>query len=895
MRTLDIQHNSPFFSIILLVGLLAFSTLLTGCGKGIYSSYERAEELSQSGQYEPAIEIYHQALDKDPKNATLLNNLAVLHYKKGDLASAAQRFEESLKLAPSDETIRENLANIYLAIAERHKKRGDYVSAKREYEKALVYKPKAPVIYYELCLLALQHGESEQARNYLQQLEKVANTPQLTRLAKALFHRSQASAYELRQNWRGAISEYRKVLQVNPADLASRYQMAMSYARLGEYNRAISILKDLASVAPAGLELQYEIGLLYWKQGDGDRAIASLEDARQSAGVKNKAENALKDIYLSLAMEPERAGKFDVAANFYEKALRLNPRDASLYYKLGHLSAKLGRVEDAIAYFQSARKLNPRDVKSLNDLAVIYYRHRQPNKTTLVEEDIPPQTADDFKKLVREAAEKNKVELSLLMALIKAESTFDPYQVSKAGAAGLTQLMPATARDMGLKVPQYRNIKKPHKNPVVDERFDPVKSINAGTRYLGMMFTMFDNPIDAIAAYNWGPGNVQRKLKKWWDIPDKEETLGHVYKVMRQKHKYDQAPQSLEADLSTLAQKSAQAVAQQSAWRKQAVAPALYAEDTINQFRAVKDDSTVLLNLGRIYESEGKYQQAANCYEQILAQAPNQEVYLSLGSVYLRQRKYDDAIKAFERGLAGGGTLAHGNTGLGAAFCAVGKCKDALPYWQRAARAENGNADYHSSLGITYLKAGRINDAAAAFRRATSLDQEHSIANNGLIATLLAKRFSAVEKGRLQANLCVLPFGDSARLTSPRGLMLWPVNGRITSCFGWRIDPILKKERQFHNGIDIAAPVGTPVKAPLDGIVIKTYRNSASGNVIILKHDGGYQTDFRHLSKILVKEGQSVHRSDIIGEVGNTGRRTTGPHLHFGVMKDGKYVDPLNF
>ena len=246
MYTSNIQNNSQILSVIALVNVLALFSLLTGCGKNTYSYYERAEELNQAGQYEQAIEIYHQALTKDAKNATLLNNLAVLHYKKGDLKTAANRFEESLKLAPSDGAIRENLANIYIALARDCKKRGDYVNAKRVYERTLVYKPNNGAIYHELCLLALQDGELEQARSYLQQLEKVATTPQLTRLAKALFHRSQASAYELRQNWRGAIGEYQQVLQVNPEYLASRYQMAVLYARLGEYNRAISVLKDLS-------------------------------------------------------------------------------------------------------------------------------------------------------------------------------------------------------------------------------------------------------------------------------------------------------------------------------------------------------------------------------------------------------------------------------------------------------------------------------------------------------------------------------------------------------------------------------------------------------------------------------------------------------------------------
>ena len=754
----QIQNNLQIFSIIALVNVLAFFSLLTGCGKGIYSYYERAEKLAQAEQYEQAIEIYRQALAKDAENVTLLNNLAVLYYGQGDLVRAAERFEECLRLSPSDDTVRKNLANVYIALAQDYENRGDYVSAKRVYEKTLVHKPDNALIYYKLCLIALQNGELEQAQSYLQRLAKIATTPQLTMLAEVLFHRSQASAYERRQNWKGAIGEYQEVLRVNPEDLASRYQMAVLYARLGEYNRAISVLKDLSLVAPDGVELQYEIGLLHRKQGNTNEAIASLESARQHAGVKNEAETALTDIYVSLAIEQERVGNFDAAANIYEKALSINPGDAKLHYKLGHLHEKLGHLQDAMAHFQSARELNPQDVKTLNDLGVIHYRRRQPEKTIMVEEDVLPKTVNDFTKFVRETAAKHNVKLPILMALMKAESTFDPYQVSKAGAAGLMQLMPVTAMDMGLKVPEYRNIKKPNKNPFVDERFDPVKNIDAGARYLRMMLNMFDNnTIDAIAAYNWGPGNVQRKLKEWWQIPDKEETQGHVFKVMRQKERYELSPESLEPDMNMLARNCTQAIAKRNAQQKQATIPDLYVEDIIELFQAVKDDNIVLLNLGRIYEAEGKYQNAANCYERILAQKPQQHIYLSLGNIYLIQRKYDEAIKAFERGLAGNSTFPYGSAGLGVALCAVGKYKEAIPHLQRSARAEAKNPDYHSSLGIAYLKEGKINDAEGEFWRATNLDKRHPIANNGLISTLLAKQLPFVERQRISANLFVLP------------------------------------------------------------------------------------------------------------------------------------------
>ena len=127
---------------------------------------------------------------------------------------------------------------------------------------------------------------------------------------------------------------------------------------------------------------------------------------------------------------------------------------------------------------------------------------------------------------------------------------------------------------------------------------------------------------------------------------------------------------------------------------------------------------------------------------------------------------------------------------------------------------------------------------------------------------------------------------------------IWPVRrGRITARFGYRIDPFTGA-RAKHLGIDIAAPEGTPIFAPADGVVIKvvkTYkRNKSYGKYIIIDHGSGYQTLYGHLHSIKVRIGQKVRRWDVIATVGQTGR-ATGPHLHYEVMTYGKKVNPLNY
>lgn len=119
--------------------------------------------------------------------------------------------------------------------------------------------------------------------------------------------------------------------------------------------------------------------------------------------------------------------------------------------------------------------------------------------------------------------------------------------------------------------------------------------------------------------------------------------------------------------------------------------------------------------------------------------------------------------------------------------------------------------------------------------------------------------------------------------------LLWPVNGKITSSFGTRKNP-LGKGRQFHCGLDISCDVGTPVKAALDGTVIYSGWKDGYGNVVVLKHDKGYISVYGHNSSNLVNEGDSVQKGQVIARSGMTGS-VTGAHVHFEFRK---YITPLN-
>jgi len=117
-----------------------------------------------------------------------------------------------------------------------------------------------------------------------------------------------------------------------------------------------------------------------------------------------------------------------------------------------------------------------------------------------------------------------------------------------------------------------------------------------------------------------------------------------------------------------------------------------------------------------------------------------------------------------------------------------------------------------------------------------------------------------------------------------------PINGTITSPGGLRYNPVTGR-REFHDGIDIAAPVGTPVVSPRDGVVLAVGHSPTFGWFVRLYHEHGYVSFFAHLNRVAVSTGDAVLQGQHIASSGNTGQ-TTGPHLHFGLFRDGQYVNP---
>ncbi|MBU1371641.1 MAG: M23 family metallopeptidase [Bacteroidetes bacterium] len=140
---------------------------------------------------------------------------------------------------------------------------------------------------------------------------------------------------------------------------------------------------------------------------------------------------------------------------------------------------------------------------------------------------------------------------------------------------------------------------------------------------------------------------------------------------------------------------------------------------------------------------------------------------------------------------------------------------------------------------------------------------------------------TVASKGKMMASIPAVQPIDSRKL-----------RGSISG-FGYRMHPIYKI-RKMHEGLDFAAPIGTPIYATGDGVVIAAGGERGYGNRIMISHGYGYVTKYAHMSKFKARKGQRVHRGDVIGYVGNTGA-STGPHCHYEVIKNGKQINPINF
>jgi len=143
----------------------------------------------------------------------------------------------------------------------------------------------------------------------------------------------------------------------------------------------------------------------------------------------------------------------------------------------------------------------------------------------------------------------------------------------------------------------------------------------------------------------------------------------------------------------------------------------------------------------------------------------------------------------------------------------------------------------------------------------------------------------AAQSAALAAAIREAQAGSTGSGTPSAAGLIWPVDGPVVSGFGMRWG-------RMHEGIDIAATIGTPIHAAASGTVIHAGWLGGYGNLVVVDHGDGLATAYAHASAILVAVGQQVSQGDTLSLVGSTGN-STGPHLHFEVRVNGSAVDPL--
>lgn len=212
----------------------------------------------------------------------------------------------------------------------------------------------------------------------------------------------------------------------------------------------------------------------------------------------------------------------------------------------------------------------------------------------------------------------------------------------------------------------------------------------------------------------------------------------------------------------------------------------------------------------------------------------------------------------------------------------------------RAKRAEGNREEGRARRVQAETRDGETEDA--------KLDQTKPIPQNPQVRKT-ALTYSNASQPALTNDIVIISRAPAAApsrvaLTTKAGAAsatipsIWPVVGSLRSGVGSRKNPFGGSSYEFHKGQDISAPMGTPINATADGVVVIARRLRGYGNGIYIDHGNGIETRYGHLSRIDVVEGQPVKKGQHLGLVGSTGR-STGPHLHYEVRINGQPTSPL--
>ena len=616
-----------------------------------------------------------------------------------------------------------------------------------------------------------------------------------------------------------------------------------------------------------------------------------------------------------MGMKYEEMGRFDLAAYHYRRAIEVDPDYAPLYASLGYVYLRLGKLDSARYAFSRAVRMDSNQYAARANLILLdFMNSERPRRPAVVSYFLDPYRFDaEMQKLAAGLG----LSPALVLAIAKVESGFDPFAHNSVGAGGLMQLMPETARALGLRVPPTCRTGQPPDtlDPRVDERFHPLRSIEAGTRYLDQLIQKYrsGNRLDLylpLAAYNTGPnavaagkipptgvGYAKKVVRTYLRRRDDSTWLRKAMRRIRDR--WAKGLKALGIEVAESAESPGDSL---SVDRLLDFAHSLQKlSDSVNDGQSA---AQMLVDAAAILSFAHRYVEAASILCRAHSLQPDSLQWLAWSAdILLAAGHIDSAESLADQVIEQDSTNVLAWIVVGDVKGLEGDFQAATAYLERAVQQDSCSRRAWNDLGVISLLRLRLDESEAQLESALACDSLSFLPwyNLALVKflRLVLEKASEHLTNDLTFALC-----DSLNFyTIPEDKQIrpfdWPAKGSLTSLYGWRPDPFSGSVRksEFHTGIDIDGATGDPVMAPANGVVedVKKGYNGGYGNMIILTHDlgkGEFRTGFHHLSEIYVQVGDTVTRGQKIGTIGSTGR-STGSHLHFMIWKNGELVNPL--
>lgn len=618
------------------------------------------------------------------------------------------------------------------------------------------------------------------------------------------------------------------------------------------------------------------------------------------------------------ALKLQKQKQFKAAIESYKNAISIDPVYSPLYVNLAWCYMQTGGIDSAKFYLIKALEIEPENAIAKVNLDLCQFlvtKHRI--RPPVVSYFYDPK---NFDSQIAHCARDGEIDIGLLLAIMKVESNFKIDACSHVGALGLMQLMPGTAREMGLRIPiENEKAKKVVvADPRVDERLHPIRNIEAGSQYIKKLMGYFRsgnrmNLTKTLEAYNRGLGAIL-KLN-----PNDRLTQSYSNKVIKE-YKYLRQNSRAQKNLLTKIREN---------WKDFLSQNGLLTKTELkepSQFNK-KEYQTIIHSLRKLApllnspnEKTTLYNDIADIYlyinqldssvfylqKTIGLQKENPFRYAKLARILVTNGENQKALKYYKKAIELDPGLPGAYTAIGELKIILGEISEAEQFLLKSLQLQKENQRALNDLGVLHYIKGNYQTALHYLKDAVLVDSTSFISwYNLTIAQILEAQnkigFSLGEMGALKVELCdTLRFYNIVENQIERPFD-WPVNGgvSITSFFGWRPDPVGRQSFasfEFHTGIDIDGGTGDKIVAPADGVVkYAGWHSGGFGNSLKIEHKINgytYETGYHHLSKISVKSGDKVKSGDTIGLMGNTGR-STGSHLHFMIYKNGDLVDPL--